>query len=357
MAEYRETLMELFQRIREINENLKLENPVPTGEELLRNLASDIVSDKKVIKDYLNVLTESHFLFPISMVESDENMMIDGITGYVVAEVGIVSKLKEKYKTLLEGAYEHQFYQRKHYVHILRELITESRRFNNTPLGRCLNVAHMLEQFAQIFAGEFNEYSESWKNNRLEEVLSAREYAKKGKPENASAGGPDAEPASPPPLENEFGVDPGGMIEEIEGAPAGEDFDLDEFQAPAAPARSAPTSTINKQPVRATDNPEYMKIQEMNRSGNWGQAVDKYGVQFLLRIHFRKYEFEKVRMLLKSHKIAREEDLRYVRDTLRLMESRTGQDPELIKHMAKMTELRRMAQLRLNQIHLLKKKT
>lgn len=347
-SDYKKTLLEILDKIRETNENLKLEDPVPTQDDLYRNILGGLVNDRKELAGYLATLVESHHLFAIKIVEADENLMIDGLTGYVIAEVGIVKKLKDKYKNLLETAYEHQFYQRKHYVNILKELIREARRFNNTPFGKCLNVSHMLEQFAQIFAADFNEYSETWKANRLEEILSSRAYAG-GKSEEGEGAGQGAAP----PLVSEYGMDDDGLPEESSAAPApapaASETDMDHDFA-EAPSGGHPGG-------RATDTPEFMKVQEMDRSGKWGSAVDKFGVQFLLRIHFRKYEFEKVRFLLKSHKVAREEDLRFVRDTLRLMESRTGIDPELNKHMTKMTELRRMAQLRLNQIQILKKKS
>lgn len=362
MADYKETLLEILQRIKDTNENVKLEDPVPTQDDLLRNIVSDIIHDRGELQDYLNTLTESHHLFAIKIVEPDPNLMIDGITGYLVTEVGVVSKLQEKYKTLLETAYEHQFYQRKHYVHILKELIHQARQFNNTPFGKCLNVSHMLEQFAQIFAADFSEYSDTWKANRLEEVLSSRALSSQGSEESGAAspeaaGDPGLPPeATPEPAAtmSDYGMGDSHLPDEMGQAPADVD-PIDEFSAPPptaaheAPAASAPTG-------RATDNAEFMKIQEMNRSGNWGKAVDKFGVQFLLRIHFRKYEFDKVRHLLKTRKIAREEDVRFIRDTLRLMEGRTHIDPQLNYHLAKMADLRRMAQLRLNQIQLLKKK-
>ena len=115
------------------------------------------------------------------------------------------------------------------------------------------------------------------------------------------------------------------------------------------------TTAVEETPRRAVDSSELTKLEEMNRSGKWGEAVDRFGVQFLVRVHLRKYEFKQVRQLIRAQRIAREEDLRFVRDTLRTMEQRFDVDPRLIEFRTDMTELRRMAQMRLNKIVMLKK--
>ena len=109
-------------------------------------------------------------------------------------------------------------------------------------------------------------------------------------------------------------------------------------------------------PARPIDSAELNQIQEMDRSGQWGKAVDRYGVQFLLRIHFRKYEFEKVRWLLRTGKVAREEDVRFIRDTIRTMEGRVNVDLKLGRFLKDMADIRRIAQMKLNSIHQVKKK-
>ncbi|GIX43157.1 MAG: hypothetical protein KatS3mg129_2890 [Leptospiraceae bacterium] len=94
----------------------------------------------------------------------------------------------------------------------------------------------------------------------------------------------------------------------------------------------------------------------MNLSGNWGKAVEKFGVQFLIRVHLRKFEFDILKKLLLQKRIAKEEDLIFLRDSLRKMEERSLFDKELKKYLNDIKELKRIAQIKINQFHLIRKK-
>jgi len=248
---------------------------------------------------YLRILSEAHYLFTIRLVEPDDRLLIHGLETYVSAEIPVLAKLKEVAYSELELAYEGQYYKRKQASQIVREMIGTARQFNNTPMGKSLNLSMMLQQYEQFMATRFVEFSETWKANKLQELL----------PELAS---------EPRPVLNT--------------------------------ATDAQTTAR-----RAADSEHVARIEEMNRSGKWGEAVTKFGVEFLVRVHLRKYEFDRVRQLIKQHKIASEKDLRFVRDTIKIMEGRLEQDPTLRNHLDDMTELRRLAQLRMNQIILAKK--
>ncbi|MBI3396806.1 MAG: hypothetical protein HY042_13290 [Spirochaetia bacterium] len=299
-------LTQIVDKIREANET-EGEGSIPTSDTIYRKSLYSISETEENIRSYLQALTDAHYIFAIKLVENDEKMGISGIDGYVVAEIPILAAAKERSFRELEMAYEHQFYKRKHALVICRELVGDARKFNNTPMGRLLNLAVMLQQFEHLMVTAFHEFSDTWREKVLARKL---------------GGVTAAEP-------------PVSFLEE-EPTDAITDAPLQPFQ-------------------RAVDSGEYKKIQEMNKDGKWGEAVDRFGVQFLLRIHFRKMEFDVVKALMKSKKIAREEDLKYVRDTLRTMESRMSMDPGLAPHANVMTELRRMAQIRMNQIHLAKK--
>jgi len=87
---------------------------------------------------------------------------------------------------------------------------------------------------------------------------------------------------------------------------------------------------------------------DVNPNSRWGKAINQFSIEFLVRIHFRKYEFDVIKKLVVSGKINREEDLKYVRDTLKLMETRLDQDTALKRYLNEMIELRRLAQGKLN---------
>ncbi|MBX7059138.1 MAG: hypothetical protein K1X75_13815 [Leptospirales bacterium] len=293
-------ILELAKRIREINEGkTQRDHPLPVSDSMYRRYVSDIVDSPEQMREFLRLLTEAHYIFTITMVEPDDNLMIDGVYGYVVAEPTIIRQVREVAFLDLEAAHEQQFYRRKGASSVMRELVPQARTFNNTHLGRSLNVALMLQQYENLLAQSMSEFSDVWRRNRLEQLIP--------------------------------GLAP---VEESEAI------------TPEAP---------DPRSQRAVDSGELDRIQQMDESGRWGDAVRKYGVQFLVRIHFRKYEFDRVRWLIKTHKIAREDDLRFIRDTVRLMEQRLDIDTRLERFVKDMSELRRMCQIRLNQIFQVRK--
>lgn len=303
-SEHGQTILELAKRVREINEGkTQRDHPLPVSDTMYRKYVSDIVSSPEEMREFLRILTAAHYVFTITMVEPDDNLMIDGVYGYATADPAILRKLREQAFTDLESAYEQQFYRRKAPNTIIRELLPQARNFNNTHLGRTLNVAVMLQQYENLLAQSMAEYSDVWRRRRLEQ-----------------------------------------LIPELQGV----GLESDEFDPPP---EAPPAGKAN----RATDSAELDRIQTMDESGSWGEAVRKYGVPFLLRIHFRKYEFERVRWLIRTHKVAREEDLRFIRDTVRGMEQRVDIDPRLARYTREMSELRRACQIRLNQIHQVRK--
>lgn len=308
----RQILLEIVERIRKTNLD-NAENPIPSSDMIHRKLCADIEPNQERMQTFLKLLSEAHYIFIVKIVEPDPRLRIDGIYGYVAAEVQILAKLREVAARKLEGAYAAQMYQRKQASVIVKELLPQARNYNNTPIGNFLNVSVMLQQYEHFLATSFAEFTETWKKGKLSELLLKLDPSTL----------PEAEP--------------------------------DENPAAAELAQATHAEADAAAPLRAVDHAEIARIEEMDRTGRWGDAVDKFGVQFLLRIHFRKYEFEKVRSLIRQKKIAKEEDLKFVRDTVQKMESRVAIDPNLERHQTALVELRRAAQMRISQIFNAKK--
>jgi len=287
----RKNLLEIVNRLRSLNSSEKNEDFIPSSDVIYRKHLSDLCNSENQCTEFLRILMEAHYVFSFNLVEADERLMIASVRGYVVADTGIVTKMRERADRQLERAYEHQFYARKAAATIMREMIGDARKFNNTPFGKALNIAIMLEQYQHLLYTDINEFTETARENRLNEIIKVQS--------------PDDD-----------------LAPEVQ----------------------------EERPVRAADTPEAAQVAEMNLAGKWGDAVQKFGVEFLVRIHFRKYEFDKVIWLIKTGRITQEKDLRFVRDTVRLMEGRTAADPRLKLHLAKMADLRRIAQIRLNQL-------
>lgn len=115
----------------------------------------------------------------------------------------------------------------------------------------------------------------------------------------------------------------------------------------AAQSKSNPAG--NGTSVRAVDSPAAAALKQMNLRGEWGRVVRQYGVQFVVRVHLRKHEFDLVTQLIREKQIVQEPDLRYIRDTVRTMESRAVVDPVLKRYLPSIAELRKTAQFRMIQ--------
>lgn len=298
------TLLAIRDRIREINQRI-YEDPIPTSDIIFRKYLMDLVDTEDNALYYLRILTESNFIFTIHLVEPDPLLRIPGIYGYVVSELNILEPLLREFHKKLESIYESEKKKKVSADMIIRELMPQIRELNNTALGEVLNVCIMLEQFIRIIKEKPEAYSESFRLLKLKEFL---------------------------PRESEaFDIDYDNE----------QDKDLNQTETPRR---------------RAVDTEEYKELSRMNLTGNWKTAVEKFGVQFLIRVHLRKMEFDVLKKLLLRKHIAREEDLLFLRESLRKMEERSLFDKELKKHLPEIRELKRITQIKLNQFFLLRKK-
>ncbi|MCB1320804.1 MAG: hypothetical protein KDK34_11160, partial [Leptospiraceae bacterium] len=183
------------------------------------------------------------------------------------------------------------------------------------------NTAIMLQQFDQIAASTPREYNDEWREKKLSEILGANRFKQSAPnvPADAGMAGDTAEERI------ELSVDSPGA--------AGGPHDRQ----------------------RAVDTEAYLEIENMDLSGKWGDAVQRFGVEFLLRIHFRKYEFNTVRHLVNARRVARERDLVFIRDTIRKLEGRLNADPELRNHVRAMADLQAAVLLKLKMIEMAKR--
>lgn len=126
-----------------------------------------------------------------------------------------------------------------------------------------------------------------------------------------------------------------------------EDLLLSKGDTSETPVRQTPLSNSFGPNLsqRATDIPN-----NINPNSPWGRMVSKFSIDFLLRVHLRKCEFETVRKLVTSGKVTSEENLRLIRDSLLKMEKNVNVDKVLASYLDEMTELRRLTQRKLNSI-------
>ncbi len=296
------TLLKIRDRIKEINNNI-YEEAIPTSDIIFRKYLNDLVYSEDMAMYYLKILSESNFIFILHIVEPDTILKIPGIYGYVVAELEIIEKLSAVYNQRLTKIYEVEKRKLAGVETIIRELMPKVKELNNTPLGKILNICIMLEQFTRVINDKPDHFRDPYRISKLKQFL--------------------------PEQEEEF------KEPEIE--------EQEKVQQP-------------QERRRAIDTEEYQQLSKMNLTGNWAKAVEQFGVQFLIRVHLRKYEFDILKKLLLQKRIAREEDLIFLRDSLRKMEERSLFNAELKKYLNEIKELKRIVQLKINQFYLIRKK-
>lgn len=283
--------LELAEMIKEINVSAKDgRERIPNTETHMKEWCAHFAMDEKVIRKILQDLKEAHFIFVINIVVPDTNLYLPGTDSFVYAELSLLNDLKRYSEMRLEKTYEATFYKKKSPFQIIKELFPKAKEYNNTPMGKALNEAVMIEEFSRVLTNSSVEYTEGWKKNKIKEI-----YA-----------------------------------------------ELDD-ELPSMEAELEKTA-------RAVDQVPKKNEPAENPNSQWNKVTNAFPIEFLLRIHFRKYEFETVKKLIQTGKIKTEEDLKYIRDTLQTMEGRTSQDTILKRHLNEMIDLRRMAQGKLNML-------
>ena len=269
---------------------------------------------------------------------------------FIVAEAPVLQRLGILYRERLEQSYEREYYRRRAAEAIIKELTPKLASLRNAELAENLNVCVLLLQYENSLAVHYQEFSDHRKEATLREILTSEGFSLAEAP--APVGGSAVSPtsgaaASPGPAPIAPAEPPGPAIPDPK-MPA-----YEKRRAPELPpaARPNPGRTVDAPPIasgrRAVETEEYRTIQNMEPKGRWEKAVGVYGVQFLLRIHFRKCEFNIVTALVRAGKIGERKDLEYIRDTLTMMLANLQRDPCLAAHVEHMHALRDLVDMRL----------
>lgn len=287
--------LEIANIIRE--ENLRGKERIPTSETLIRKLMQNYSTDADSIFQLLNKLQEAHYIFIFQVVQADPSLFVQAIDAYVYADQSVINELKFYCENKLAQTYESTFYKKKSAINIVRELISKLKEYNNTPLGRALNEYRMVEEFGRIMASSPFDYTDSWRKEKLIKLLK-------------------------------------------------EGYDFRDFEIEIASPTKEETPTVNT----SFKNENFSFQKQPVQGSKWQKAVAQFSVKFLLRIHFRKYEFDVVRKLIMTGKITELEDFIFIRDSIKKIETQVDKDPILKYHVDKLRDLRRLAQAKINII-------
>ena len=99
--------------------------------------------------------------------------------------------------------------------------------------------------------------------------------------------------------------------------------------------------------VDVIDQEQYSRVRERLA---WSDATRIFDPQFLMRIHFRKYEFKMVFRLVHEGKVKEKKDLDYIEATLTKIEGNVARDPKLKDHLKEIQELKKLVSEQISKL-------
>jgi hypothetical protein len=239
------------------------------------------------------ILKESHKIFTFEILKEDPDNDIKRVEGYVETDLQTIRKLKNFFQKFLMDEYEKQFNKRLLVHQIVKDIYSRGNFYKNTMLGQIGNKAIMLEEYESFIERNFNEFTESWKAQKLAEIILKSE--------------------------NKLLVD-----SPTSGAPAQE---------------AGEGSSLGK---RAIDSPKYQNYTLDKSKQSLEKVLQIYGVEFFFRINLRKYNFDLLKQVIESGEIDRRADLIVLKEMIQKMKSNIGKDPQLLEHAERIYKLERI---------------
>ncbi len=295
--------MAILERIHSAHLNeRKFDLRIPILSKLHELYLNEIASSLKEQLKYIQFLVDSHYLFmDESQKESDAP-----IVRYIVAESSVIRKLKDWASQELEEKFEQRFYRRYHINRVINEILASPDKYSRSEMGILLDLVLLLGRYEQWIIVNSREYSLLWKQEKLRELLK-----KNNKVESREI------------VEKEVAI-----------------------EVDPKEVRKTQISMIEK---------KLEEIQQEDNSEPWGSLKKHYGLENLVNIHLRKREFSTILSLLEKRRIAQEKHLRYLKTALQKLMENTLFNIDLQRYENSMLQVKRLAQMRLNDIQALRK--
>ncbi len=266
---------------------------IPHSDTFEKEIQSLLGIDRPELDRIIRILKDSHKIFTFEIIKDDPENEIKRINGYVETDLQTIRKLKIFFQKLLMDEFEKQFNKRLLFHQIVKDMYTRPQFYKNTMIGQIGNKAIMLDEYEGFIERNFNEFTDSWKSNKLAELL--KESGNK-------------------------------LLRDSQPSAANKD----------AINSAAPASQ------RAVDSPQYQKYSNDKSKQSLSKVLQIYGVEFFFRINLRKYNFELLTQIIESGEIDRRSDLVLLRDMIQHMKDNIGRDQKLGVYTDKIYRLERI---------------
>lgn len=273
----------------------KSNDPITTVEEIYNVIAYDSFDDIDEVKKAIVLLVKSGYLFEIQTLDN-HNKLADG---FVVSSPGVLMAVSNVIAKKLERQYSISMKVVKSADNIILDQEEEFLDKNPRALRYIKTYQRIKEYVAKVANGDYR-YSKAGCLNSLSRLLDGEESIDLSAEELNS--------------------------ESLTRGPGSEE---------AVEKKSAKKYS---RAVDAIDQEQYGRIRERL---TWSDATKIFDPQFLMRIHFRKYEFKMVFRLIYEGKVKEKKDLDYIEATLTKIEGNVDKDPKLKDHLKEIQELKK----------------
>jgi hypothetical protein len=289
------TIKEIFNWIKKENAKDSL-GSIPHSDTFAKQIMAAMGVPESELKKIIDILKESHKILVFEISKEDPLHNLKKTEAFVEADLMTIARLKNFFQKKLMEEYENKYSKRLNVHQIIKEIFPNIRMLNNTPLGYIANKAIMLEEYENLLEKEYQYYSETWKDNRLQELtVENREFFTETKKK-----GP--------------GGDNDTIIKEKQTDPSKR---------------------------RAIDSDEYSNFAARQSKESIKKLLQIYGVDFFFRVHLRKYDFDIIIAAIEIKEIDRKSDLRLLKEMIKKIKLNFERDPELEKHEDKLYKLER----------------
>ena len=277
----------------------KSNDPIPTVEEIYNIIAYASFDNIDEVKQAVALLVKSGYLFEIQTLDSHKKLA----DGFVVSSPGALMAVSNVIAKKLERQYSLSMKVAKSADNII--LDQEDFLDKNPMAFRYIKTYQRIKEYADKVASGDYRYSKAGCLNSLSRLLDGEESIDLSA-EESLAKGPDSEEA----------------VEEK-------------------------SAKQHSRAVDVIDQEQYSRVRERLA---WSDATRIFDPQFLMRIHFRKYEFKMVFRLVYEGKVKEKKDLDYIEATLTKIEGNVERDPKLKDHLKEIQELKKLVSEQISKL-------
>lgn len=284
---------EIYNAIYFYNDGSRGDKRIPESDSFLRELANTLALDEQKVEQYLQVLRDSNNIFIFDISKADEERGVDPLEGYVVASRDLVEELFSLHDERLHKYYAKEYNRDKSTDAIVKEILPQMRTLNNTALGNLVNIVSMLREFLYYLQNNPQDYEEDIRSQLLKKQLQEKKLWQ----EEADQKKSDGEV----------------VVESHEGQVAGQSgVDL----------RQELDSGFSEIPISSDSDLYGIRL-------DFEKAIKIYGLYFIIRHHFKKYQFRLVEEYVLKNKYFDVTELKQIRDLLKEYIKKINSDTRL----------------------------